>query len=66
MNSYWVIQKYIEKPLLYKERKFDIRTWVLVTDKCDIFMFSKGYMRTCGGEYDIKGDKDVHLTNNCL
>ncbi|KRW98784.1 hypothetical protein PPERSA_11701 [Pseudocohnilembus persalinus] len=66
LNSYWVIQKYIEKPLLYKERKFDIRTWVLVTDKCDIFMFSKGYMRTCGGEYDIKGDKDVHLTNNCL
>lgn len=30
-NSLWVIQKYLEKPLLYHKRKFDIRLWVLVS-----------------------------------
>ena len=45
-HSIWVIQKYIERPMLYYERKFDIRVWVLVTDACDVFMYKDGYIRT--------------------
>jgi len=30
-NSNFIIQKYIENPLLFNERKFDIRIWTVIT-----------------------------------
>ena len=69
VNSQYVVQKYIEKPLLYKGRKFDIRIWGLVTAKEQrLFLFKQGYMRTSSHGYDLENKENIniHLTNNCL
>ena len=62
-----VVQVYIEKPFLYKTRKFDIRIWAAVTDDFRIFVHKHGYLRTSSNEYDLKTDNsNIHLTNQCL
>lgn len=67
INSLWVIQKYIEKPLLFKGRKFDIRIWAVATGKHEFFYYRHGYLRTSSSEYDTQAtDNYIHLTNNCL
>lgn len=66
-NSVWLVQKYIERPLLFKGRKFDIRVWALATGKNDFFYYKHGYLRTSSSEYDPHAtDNYIHLTNNCL
>lgn len=66
-SQLWVVQKYIEKPLLFNGRKFDIRVWGLATGNHELFYYRKGYIRTSSSIYDLEGkDNFIHLTNNCL
>ena len=59
-----VIQKYIEKPLLYFERKFDIRIWVLLTHDFKVYMFNEGHLKCCSVKYNLNtNDNFSHLTN---
>ncbi|KAL4466032.1 hypothetical protein ABPG74_004269 [Tetrahymena malaccensis] len=64
----FVIQKYIEKPFLINERKFDIRMWVLVNQNLDVYLFKEGYIRTSSKKYDVSDQDDIfiHLTNNAI
>lgn len=68
MNKYRtnsvVVQKYLEKPLLYKGRKFDIRIWVLITQKFEVLVFKEGHLKTSSVPYDINLTSSyVHITN---
>jgi len=62
-----IIQKYIENPCLYKNRKFDIRVWVLITHEYKVFMFKEGHIKTSSHEYDISSKNSfIHITNYSL
>ena len=59
-----VIQKYIENPLLYFDRKFDIRIWVLLTHDFKVYMFNEGHLKCCSVKYTLdSNDNFSHLTN---
>ena len=67
--KYILIQKYIEKPLLYCDRKFDIRIWVLFTyiiktNKFNAYVFKEGHLKASSEIFDINSlDLFIHLTN---
>jgi tubulin monoglycylase TTLL3/8 len=60
----------VETPALYKQRKFDIRCFCLVTSTnghLKAFNYDSGYLRTCGREYNLKTfNKFIHLTNDAV
>ena len=64
-----LIQKYLEEPLLYNKRKFDIRIWVLFTyiiteNKYEVYVFKEGHLKACSDEFNIDSDDlFIHLTN---
>ena len=67
LNMRYVVQKYIERPMLYHGRKFDIRVWAIYTgDDSRVYFYKRGYIRTSSDEFTTKinDNKAVHLTNN--
>ena len=59
-----IIQKYIEKPLLYRGRKSDIRIWVLLTQNMKVYVFKEGHLKTCSVEFNINSNNAfTHITN---
>jgi hypothetical protein len=67
----WIVQQYIERPLLVSGRKFDIRCYVLVTldrSGTKAYYFDGGYVRTSGKAFSMKNlkDKEAHLTNDAI
>ena len=48
MNRYYsstvLLQKYLEAPLLYMNRKFDIRVWVLIDCELNVYIFKSNIL----------------------
>ncbi|AAQ15983.1 tubulin-tyrosine ligase, putative [Trypanosoma equiperdum] len=64
----YLVQQYVQRPLLYRGRKFDMRVWALLKSPYTIYAFTKGSCRTSSSPYDPDDIEDylVHLTNHCL
>ena len=67
----FILQKYIENPMLYQKRKFDIRHYALMTCINGIFKlywYEEGYIRTSSSEFNMKFNRDplIHLTNDAI
>lgn len=70
-DATYIIQKYIDYPLLIHKRKFDFRVFALVTSinkKLKGYFYEDGYIRTSSREYDLNAldDKFIHLTNDAI
>jgi tubulin monoglycylase TTLL3/8 len=71
-STQWIVQKYIENPLVVAKRKFDIRQWVLVTDwnPVTVYFYNEFYVRFSVDEYttDVEQLENsfVHLVNNSI
>lgn len=63
----FVIQKYMERPLLYKGYKFDIRVYACLTQNMELRVFKESYVRLSSYPYTLdKMNYYIHLTNNAV
>lgn len=66
--SKFVVQKYIEKPLLIHNRKFDIRIYFMTffnKGKVNIWLYKNCYIKCCSVNFNLENlHKSIHVTNH--
>ncbi|CAI6354325.1 unnamed protein product [Macrosiphum euphorbiae] len=66
LNNNYILQKYIERPLLINTCKIDLRQWFLVTNMNPVvvWMYKEGYVRFCANSFSMKNKHEsIHLSN---
>ena len=59
-----IVQKYLDNPLLYQKRKFDIRCFVLLDSNLNVYFCREGHLKGCSEFYNLDDtNKFIHITN---
>ena len=60
-----MVQRYIERPLLLKNKKIDIRMYMLIASTAPfVVLYHPGYIRTCLEDYQLDDTSlTAHLNN---
>ena len=59
-----IIQKYLDNPLLYKKRKFDIRCFALLDCNLNVYYCKEGHLKGSSELYNVENsNKFIHITN---
>ena len=59
-----IIQKYLDNPLLYKKRKFDIRCFALLESNLNVYYCKEGHLKGSSELYNVENsNKFIHITN---
>ena len=62
-----IIQKYLDIPLLYYNRKFDIRCFVLIDSNFNVFYCKEGHLKGSSEKYNLNNrNKFIHITNHSI
>lgn len=66
----FMIQEYIERPFLYKGRKFDLHHYVLLTSiggGLRVYWYYQGYVRTSSMHFNLKDlNPLIHFTGDAI
>ena len=57
----FVIQKYIERPLLIEQKKFDIRLYIMISNTGKIYQYQEMYIRVSAYDYDLDNMQKLSL-----
>jgi hypothetical protein len=61
----WVLQAYVDRPLLYRRKKFHLRTYVLAVGDLSVYVWRKILLLSSAMEYDRQDISNplAHITN---
>ena len=66
----YIVQMYLDRPLLYCGRKFDLRHYMLISNLYGVqraYWYEDGYIRTASYEFDVTNfEPQIHLTNDAI